>query len=273
MTRCQDDERAIEQWVLLSLLLLALLLRAAAEIPGGKTSDGDWQVYSRVATNILRGCGVSLSDPVVQDCLPQFGGNGLPGYPAFIAFVWAVLGIGKPAVLWTQAIIGALTIPYLAYAVARMSGRWAGFLVGLIAALSPLQAFMVRYGLAETLTIGAGNWLLAELALSVVSHRLRVVPIAGAVSVAIWLRLDSCSFLIPVAIIGFWLHGFAVSLVRGTALAVLIMLPLSLWTARNTMVGISLQPPANGWMLSNGTQGPLGYMALAQGVGDHSGPT
>ena len=38
-------------------------------------TGGDYDIYSKVAKNILRGCGVSLSDPLLDDCVPHFGGN------------------------------------------------------------------------------------------------------------------------------------------------------------------------------------------------------
>ncbi|MBT5399653.1 hypothetical protein HOL24_03820, partial [bacterium] len=46
---------------------------------------GDWDIYSTVAENILNGCGVSLSNPESGECVPHFGGNQLPGFPAFVA--------------------------------------------------------------------------------------------------------------------------------------------------------------------------------------------
>ena len=57
------------------------------------SSGGDWDIYSTVAENILRGCGVSLSPPDRGQCVPHFGGNHLPGYPAFVAVIWLAPGI------------------------------------------------------------------------------------------------------------------------------------------------------------------------------------
>ena len=51
-------------------------------------TGGDFDIFSTVAKNILRGCGVSLSDPLTDECVAHFGGNHGPGYDAFIAFVW-----------------------------------------------------------------------------------------------------------------------------------------------------------------------------------------
>ena len=47
-------------------------------------TGGDYEIYTTVAKNILKGCGVSLSNPLTNDCVPHFGGNHGPGYPFFI---------------------------------------------------------------------------------------------------------------------------------------------------------------------------------------------
>jgi len=263
MIRTQSSANAVPRtslaWpILLALYGLALAMRIAAVLQP-PLGDGDWWTYSRVAGNILAGCGVSLSE--AGACVPHFGGNGLPGYPAFIALAWLLLGPTKIAVLWAQSIVSALAVPWLARGVTRMAGRNAGLVCGLVAALSPLQAFMARRALTEELTIGVVNWLLAELAVSIAERRLRVLPIAAAISVGLFLRLDFVVFLVPVAIIGLWLHGFAGALRRGCLLAALLCLPLGAWSLRNVAVGIDPLPPARSWMLPNGSQGPQGYLA------------
>jgi hypothetical protein len=241
------------------LFLLAVILRGVVIALGPSGSDGDWPVYARVAHNILAGCGVSLSAPGAA-CVPHFGGNGLPGYPAFIAAVWGVFGGGKGAVLWAQAIVAALAVPGLAYGVGRLAGSRVGLACGLVAALSPLQAFMAREGLAETLTLGAANWLIAALALSLAERRLRVVPVAAALACAVFLRLDSVLFVLPVAVVGVSIYGVARAIRPGLLVAGIVCLPLALWSARNAVEGVGLIPPARGWMLPDGSVGPLGYL-------------
>ena len=51
-------------------------------------TGGDSEIFITVAKNILRGCGVSLSDPASNECIPHFGGNHGPGYDIFMASVW-----------------------------------------------------------------------------------------------------------------------------------------------------------------------------------------
>ena len=248
-----------EQTSLLGFFVLAVCLRAVVISLGASGSDGDWPVYARVAHNILGGCGVSLSAPGAA-CVPHFGGNGLPGYPAFIAAVWGIFGGGKPAVLWAQGILSALAVPRLAYGMGRLARRPVGWLCGLVAALSPLQAFMAREGLAETLSLAAANWLIAELALSLAGRRLRVVPVAAALLCAVFLRLDSVLFALPVAVVALAIYGVARAVRPGLVVAGLVCVPLALWSVRNMVQGVGVLPPARGWMLPDGSTGPLGYL-------------
>ena len=66
---------------------------------------GDYEIYTTVAKNILNGCGVSLSNPLTEECLPHFGGNHGPGYPLFISLVWLVFNVSDYAVRIIQSII------------------------------------------------------------------------------------------------------------------------------------------------------------------------
>ena len=50
--------------------------------------EGDGTVYVAVARNILENACVSMSDPQSAACVPHWGGNQPPGYPAFIAVAW-----------------------------------------------------------------------------------------------------------------------------------------------------------------------------------------
>ena len=71
-----------------AIFLCAFFPRALLSVLEPATS-GDWTIYQTVAVNILdNGC-VSLSDPMGGACLPHWGGNHLPGFPAFVALIWS----------------------------------------------------------------------------------------------------------------------------------------------------------------------------------------
>jgi len=268
MTHDARQPGALTVQALLALYGGAVAVRALALVAShGGVPDGDWPVYARVAGNILNGCGVSLSVPGQGECVPHFGGNGLPGYPAFVAAVWAVTAHTKAAVQWAQVFAASVSVPVLARAAAALAGRRAGMITGVVMAVSPLQASLVRYGGAESLSVAAAALLLAALLLSIKAGRLRVLPVAAWLGLGIFLRLDFIAFALPVAVVGIALEGVARAAWRGTVLAALLCVPLGAWTARNVTEAVPVLPPARGWMLPDGSVGPLGYKAwLAQWV-------
>ena len=88
----------------LIIFLLTFILRSIFVFFFPETG-GDYDIYSTVANNILRGCGVSLSDPLLDDCVPHFGGNHGPGYDAFISLIWYLTDYSNNAVRLIQALI------------------------------------------------------------------------------------------------------------------------------------------------------------------------
>ena len=80
-------------------------------------TGGDYEVYARVAENILRDCGVSLSDPSLNICLPHFGGNHGPGYPFFISLIWSISNHSNDVVRITQALLLSFATLRLCYSI------------------------------------------------------------------------------------------------------------------------------------------------------------
>ena len=52
---------------------------------------GDTATYELLAENILRGCGLSFSEPTSSSCILTSEGY-FPGYPAFMALNWFLFG-------------------------------------------------------------------------------------------------------------------------------------------------------------------------------------
>lgn len=243
-----------------AVALVAFLPRAAAALlwPAG---GGDWEIYGTVAENILAGCGVSLSDPAGSACRPHFGGNSLPGYPAFVAAVWSLSGHSDVAVRLVQAACYAGALAWLVAAVRRAVGSPAAALaVGLVMALSPLQVAWPRFTQTETLALATTVWVLAELTWSLHQGRLRLLPLAVALAVAVFIRLDGVLLTVPVAVLAFHLHRPVQAVRRGIVVALLMAVPLAGWTARNVAVGLpSVLPPT--MVTPDGGPAPRGYMA------------
>jgi len=114
-------------------LAIAVRLIFVLAVPFG---GGDWDIYSTVAENILRGCGVSLSQPDSGQCIPHFGGNHLPGYPAFVALMWLVSGHADMAIRFAQLLLYAVALGRLVLVVRQYtSSDMPAFAVGLVIAL------------------------------------------------------------------------------------------------------------------------------------------
>lgn len=245
-------------WI--AVLGLALGVRLAFVFAAPATG-GDWDIYERVALNILRGCGVSLSDPSGAACVPHFGGNQLPGYPAFAALVFALTDHSEVALRVTQALLAVAAIAYLMHAVRRWTASEVMALAaGLLLALSPLAIAWPRFLVTEALAITMTTWVLAELVLSLAERRLRLVPLALALAGAIFLRFDSVLLVAPIALVGFLLHRPIDAVRRGAILALLVALPLAAWAVRNYAVGIDRLWPAP-MTMPDDSRPPIGYLA------------
>ena len=99
-------------YILYSCFALSFLVRLVFIFLFPETG-GDYDIYSTVAKNILRGCGVSLSDPYSDDCVPHFGGNHGPGYDFFIAIIWYFFEQSNSAVRIIQTFIYCFFCFYL----------------------------------------------------------------------------------------------------------------------------------------------------------------
>lgn len=186
------------RWLPATTLLL-LAAGAAIRIAGAllwPTGGGDTAIYVTVAENIVQhGC-VSVSPPAGGACVPHWGGNQLPLYPAFLA-VWLVGG-GLSSTTIAQAVLELLAIARLGQTVAALAGRNAGWLTVAVLAIAPTEWFWSRYVLTESLSIAAHLWLWAELLLCLAQGRPRPLAVAMALVVNVGLRLDAAFLVAPV---------------------------------------------------------------------------
>ena len=223
-------------------------------------TGGDWDVYGAVAQNILRGCGVSLSNPAGAECVPHFGGNHLPGYPAFVAAVWALSAHSDMAIRVAQALLYALALLRLMTVVEhRTACRSIAVGAGLVLALSPLDVAWPRYLQTETLALATAIWFFAEIVASIDQRRLRVVPLGLSIVAATFIRLDGIFLCVPVAVAAFYLHSPTEALRRGTVTAAIVVASLAAWTVRNVAVGLPSLLPI-GMVIPNGAPTPYGYL-------------
>lgn len=258
-----SDQRRIAVTTFVITFVVALIPRLAFSVlwPSG---GGDTPQYERVAENILQhGC-VSLSDPATGVCAPHWGGNQLPGYPAFIAGVWMLLGHSELMIRIAQSVLGSVAIAYLAVTIIgyASSSPWRLLAIGMVA-LSPLTIPQPRFILTEALSLAVAHWILAEIILSFQANRLRSTPLGVAFAIAMFLRYDNVFLCIPISISAFVLHGLWSGLRRAAVVTLIAIMPLSAWWARSMAAGLPYFPDS--WTMPDNTEPPKGYLAWGCG--------
>jgi 4-amino-4-deoxy-L-arabinose transferase-like glycosyltransferase len=187
-----------------------------------------------MAANILDGHGFSLSeDPPYQPSARR-----APGYPMFLALVYAVLGRSDSDVLWAQSIVGGIGCLLVVRLVASVFDLYAGILSGLVVAAHPVFARLAGYSHTEALYTVFMIGLLLAFHSALRKSSLVLFALAGVLlGVATLIRPLTMAFLLFLWIgVWFWRHQlrFPVrSLLVMTALAIATILP---WTIRNTIV-------------------------------------
>ncbi len=223
-------------------------------------TGGDYEIYTTVAKNMLNGCGVSLSDPLTDDCVPHFGGNHGPGYPFFISIVWSIFNYSDNAVRIIQSIIYSGAGIYLLYSTYVFTKNKKIILYLLfILALSPLLVAWPRYVQTETLSIAASIYLLSELILSLSKNKIKIISIALALIFATWIRLDNIFLTVPVAFTAIYIHGFRNGIINGFLIAGILAASWGVWTARNIAVELPSLIPTD-MIMPDGSRSPSGYL-------------
>jgi len=242
----------------LAVFAVAFLLRVALALlwPDG---GGDSKIYLKVAENILSNGCVSLSDPASGACEPHWGGNQLPGYPAFVAAIWALDGHSNNAVLIVQSAANALAIAYLGLVLLGWLGetRRASWAIAIVV-FSPIGLPWSRYLLTESLSVTLTIWVAAEIFRSVIERRLRAVMLGVAYAAAVFVRYDNAVLALPIACAAFSIHGLAAGLRVGLISALVAATPLGVWWGRGVAAGLPSLPLTQ--TLPDGARPPSGYI-------------
>ena len=221
---------------------------------------GDYEIYTTVAENILNGCGVSLSNPLTDECVPHFGGNHGPGYPLFLSLVWSIFNHSDNSVRIIQSIIYALSCLWLIRSTYILTqDKKVMIFIAILLAFSPLLIAWPRYVQTETLSIAATIYLLAELILSVAIKRIRIISIGLALIFATWIRLDNVFLVVPVAVTVIYIQGFRAGIIKGLLIAMIFSSSWGVWTARNIVVELPSLIPSD-MIMPDGSRSPTGYL-------------
>ena len=202
-----------------------------------QSNAGDTPTYELFAANILRGCGLSFSNPTSTDCILTSGGY-FPGFPAFIALIWTLFGQSTYQILIAQLACYLLALYWLLTALDRLTNSRKVLIgVGMLLALSPLQVGWFRFVITEPLCIAAATWFFAELIISIAEKKLRTYYLALALSVSVYIRPDTIFMVAAVLIITFYIYDIKNSIRQFLLMLMLTSIPVSGWMIRNLMIG------------------------------------
>jgi len=224
------------------------------------SAGGDYEIYTTVAENILKGCGASLSNPITEECVPHFGGNHGPGYPLFISIIWSMFNHSDYAIRFTQTVIYSLSSLWLMRAIYILTNNKTGAIItGLLLSFSPLLIAWPRYIQTETLSLAATIFLIAELFLSLHFKKIRIITIGIALIFATWIRLDNIFLTVPVAVMVIYIHGFKKGIIKGLLIALILSSTWGGWALRNIIVDLPSLFPSD-MIMPDGSRPPTGYL-------------
>ena len=115
---------------------LALRLGLLWGLPDSSIETGDTRFYALLADNLLAGHGFSSAE--APPYLPSV--ERPPGYPAFIAAVWAFTGRSYPALAMAQIFLDLATVALIFFAARRRYGPWAASAAAALYAVLPFSA-------------------------------------------------------------------------------------------------------------------------------------
>lgn len=205
---------------------------------------GDALMYGDLAHTMVAHHVYGFSATVIQPTLIR-----LPGYPLFLAACFAVFGSAKyGAVVAVQMVVDLAGCALLGMLAERLAGKRAGLTAVWLAALCPFTANYSVVVLAETLSVFCV--VVALLALERWVELVRawgwVVVLGCALSAAVLLRPDEGILAAAIVPVMLWVgvRRRAVGVAPAVVAALLVVLPLSLWAARNWRVFHVFQPLA-----------------------------
>lgn len=227
-------------WVLLCVGFIVRIAMAWALPPERDWVDG--HAYHRIAVNVLSGNGVSMDEaPPYEPSRYR-----TPGYPAFLAVIYAFTGAHPLAAVSVQSVLGCLTI-WLAYLLAqRTFGNRSACVAAVIVALYPA---LIYY---DSRLVREGPTALCMLALVVIATLGNVSRNRASIAFGACLTFVSMvrpETVIPGALIGaiwFVRTGQWRRYDRVLAIALPFLIVWSAWSARNYTHYGSISPVERG---------------------------
>lgn len=224
------------------------------------TLGGDADIYMLVASNILDGCGVAISQVNAETCIPHFGGNQGPGYPFFVALNWWLFDHSNLATRITQNAVLCSSIVYFVLALERfMKCRKKAVIIGIIIAVSPCTIAWPRFMQTETLALAGTLWVFSALLNSVTQKKLQILSISVALTFTSFIRFDAVALIMPICFTALSTGGFKKALKNLIVVGVIVSIPWVGWMVRNYNVGLSSVLPQT-FNVPDGGAEPKGYL-------------
>ena len=221
---------------------------------------GDADIYLRVASNIVNGCGVAISEANAETCIPHFGGNQGPGYPSFVALNWWLFDHSNLATRITQNAVLCSSIIYFVLALEKfMTCRKKATIIGIIIAVSPCTVAWPRFMQTETLALAGTLWIFSALLNSVTQKKLQILSISVALTFTSFIRLDAVALIVPICFTALNTDGFKKALKNLIIVGVIVSIPWAGWMVRNYNVGLSSVLPQT-FVVPGGGAEPKGYL-------------
>ena len=215
---------------------MAIGLRIALALLHPITTYDDSKDYDTLARAILHHQHYALTTSSGDSLIA----SRMPGYPLFMAAIYAIAGESAVAVLVVQAFIGA-AIVWLTYLLGRRFGENTGLLAAGLAAIDPLSLGFSCALLSETpftLCLLLGLWLTFRIIEATPAPHPRPLFLWAALGltcgVAVYLRASILWLIIPWSFVLILLRPRPLRSLTGALLAILILFAaLSPWLIRN----------------------------------------
>lgn len=216
-------------------LFLALCVPRVIYVLLTDQEAGDTALYSKIATNILSGCGFSASTHP-SFCEPIIGGY-FPGYPFFLS-VFYYFDFSNKTVAVVTAVLLVLSILYLRRAMEVFTGNVKiALLICVALGLSPLTIGFSRFILIEPVLTVFSIFILAQ---SLIYLKLKKQPdlliLLILISISVYFKPTSVVFIAPLLLIFIFVKrsNFIPPIVIAGVLLFAAVLP---WELRNRNLG------------------------------------
>ena len=228
------------RWLLLGAVLLATIARllsysvVVTEDYIVRSPHSDYGQYADIARNLVAGNGFVLyNQPNIRRA---------PGFPVFVAGIYAVFGESTRAVIVANSLLTIGIVLLTGMLGRRIAGERVGLVAACLVAINPVQ---VKYGLAPlseplfTLLVVAGIVVLTPFANQFNWKRAAV----GGVLIGLACLVRSSILILPAFLGAWWLWRLRWSGIVMTAVFTMAMLSvIAPWTARNWVVTGTLVP-------------------------------